>query len=214
MGELEEVADRLALDAEVGVGRAGGRRGSHQHVAVAASALCRHRGGVDHYVARPCTDRRGLHRRASRPVRLCHAGTRIGGGGGLGGSDRSGRGGARNPVARREPRVRRRRSTACAMFTGDAEHDAPVFDRAGSAGGRSHRRARAGARGQRDDRRRARLDGGDHHAGPHDAAADRTNGDACGGRQRQAGPGAAGAVQQPVHERGGTDRARCCRTPR
>ena len=55
MRELEDVADRLALDAEVALGGAGRRRGPHQHVTLAASALCRHRGGADRCVASSLT---------------------------------------------------------------------------------------------------------------------------------------------------------------
>ena len=75
-----------------------------------------------------------------------------------------------------------------------------------SARGRPHRRTRADPRSQRHHGGGAGLDGGDHRARSHDAAPHRTARDARAGRQRPARSGAAGTVQQPVHERRRTDR--------
>ena len=76
----------------------------------------------------------------------------------------------------------------------------------GAAGGRPAGRAGAAPRGERDDGGRAGLDGRGDGAGPRAAAPHRGDGGPGGGGRCAAGPGAAGAVQQPVHERGRADR--------
>ena len=90
MRELEDVADRLALDAEVALAGQGADADRISYITLAASALCRHRGGADRCDARSCSHRRGFYCGASSAVWLRHAGARAGGGSGLGGSDRRG----------------------------------------------------------------------------------------------------------------------------
>ena len=54
MGELQRRRRPVGARCGIRASRAGGRRGPHQHVALAAPALCRHRGGADHSAARSC----------------------------------------------------------------------------------------------------------------------------------------------------------------
>ena len=205
MGELQDVADRLALDAESALA---GQGADADRISTSRSLHLRY-AGTEAALIIPLRD----HARIVEDFTAAHR-ARFG----FATPERElvveavaveaispGEAVTRNPVGdpnRRDAgadrlgaRVHRRHATRCAGVRSCR-----------LARRRSHHRTRAGARGQCDDHCRARLDGGDHPAGPHDAAPDRTNGDACRGGQRQAGPRAVGTVQQPVHERCGTNR--------
>ena len=185
--------------------RAGCRPGAGGDASQRACLLRRHRGDIGRAACRPRRHSRRLHRGASRPVRLRDAGTRADRGGGGGGGGRRRRAGGGSPPGRADrgrargdrPRVavQRRRRARCAGVRPRRP-----------ARRRRARRPGADPRGGRDHRGGTRLAGGDHPAGPHVAAPDRAAAGPDRRRHRPAGPGAARAVQQPVHERRGTDR--------
>ena len=152
-----------------GAGQAGRRSRAHRHGAQPASALCRHRGDADRRSDHAGSDRCRFHRGASRALRLRHAGPPAGGGGGGGRSDFSGRRGAGGDAGRaRDGRADADRSGQHLLRWGGARRAGVRPHRA--AGGRPHRRPGADPRGERDHGGGARLDGGDHAAGSHDAA--------------------------------------------
>ena len=206
MAELRELADKLADEATAALAAQGADPARIIGAPHPAPALCRHRGGADRSAAQRAGDRCRLHRGASRALRLRDRRTgelvveavaveaNAPGDAVQEATLPARAGGAPQPI------------DTIQIFTGDEDRTAPVFDRTDLlAGDRIAGPAlirEANATTVVEPGWTAEITALDHMTLRRtERLATRVR-----GRQRPARSGAARTVQQPVHERGRTDR--------
>ena len=129
MAGLEALAARLTRGSARGLGSARRRARAHRGSAYASSALCRNRYGIDRALWRAGSGRAGVYRGAPRAVRLCHARAAAGRRGAGGRGDHRRRAGPRDAGFAVATAAALSAVDRVVMWTGGAEHVAPVFDR-------------------------------------------------------------------------------------